>query len=385
MILGIEASNIRGGGGVTHLSELLKAANPAKYGIEQVILWSGLQTLRQIRDAPWLVKIHSPLLDRSLLHRIYWQRFLLEQEIQKAGCNILFVPGGTYQGKFRPFVAMSQNMLPFEWKEARRYGVSAATLRFLILRFSQLRTFQNADGTIFLTRYARNRICRILKRPIRTTLAPHGIDPRFRRAPRPQPPLHTFSFEHPLKILYVSPIAPYKHHWHVIEAVSHLRDEGYPVILEIVGPIRNAKRRFYRALARFDPEHKWATYHGSVPFSELHRIYHNADMFVFASTCENMPLILLEAMASGLPIVSSAQEPMPEVLQEAGIYFQNPQDPLDISAAIKKMLQSHDLRYQKAKEAYHRSLRFTWQRCADRTFRFIAETGQGTPVERSRV
>ena len=32
-------------------------------------------------------------------------------------CDILFVPGGIYHGGFRPFVTMSQNLLPFEWHE----------------------------------------------------------------------------------------------------------------------------------------------------------------------------------------------------------------------------------------------------------------------------
>jgi hypothetical protein len=50
MILGIDASNIRGGGGVTHLVELLKAANPIQYGFEKVYVWSGKYTLDKIEN-----------------------------------------------------------------------------------------------------------------------------------------------------------------------------------------------------------------------------------------------------------------------------------------------------------------------------------------------
>ena len=60
---------------------------------------------------------------------------------------------------------------------------------------------------------------------------------------------------------------------------------------------------------------------GPVPFSKLHVHYNDHDIFVFPSSCENMPNILIEAMASGLPIVCSDRGPMPEVLGDGGSYF----------------------------------------------------------------
>ena len=47
MILGIDASNIRAGGGVTHLQNLLQFAGPEKEGIQKVIVWGGKNTLDQ--------------------------------------------------------------------------------------------------------------------------------------------------------------------------------------------------------------------------------------------------------------------------------------------------------------------------------------------------
>ena len=48
MILGIDASNIRAGGGVTHLQNLLQFAVPEKVGIKKVIVWGGKNTLDQL-------------------------------------------------------------------------------------------------------------------------------------------------------------------------------------------------------------------------------------------------------------------------------------------------------------------------------------------------
>jgi hypothetical protein len=52
MILGIDASNVRGGGGVTHLVELLAAADPVAAGFKCVVVWSGQATLGRIADKP---------------------------------------------------------------------------------------------------------------------------------------------------------------------------------------------------------------------------------------------------------------------------------------------------------------------------------------------
>ena len=95
----------------------------------------------------------------------------------------------------------------------------------------------------------------------------------------------------------------YKHQWHVAEAVANLRRAGVPVVLEdLLGPAYPAAlRRLQKALKRVDPHGDCITYHGPKSYSGLHTWYHQADAFVFASSCENMPNILLEAMAAGLP------------------------------------------------------------------------------------
>ena len=54
MIVGVDASNVRAGGGVTHLSSLLGAADPAAFGIERIVVWAGRATLERLPEAAWL-------------------------------------------------------------------------------------------------------------------------------------------------------------------------------------------------------------------------------------------------------------------------------------------------------------------------------------------
>jgi hypothetical protein len=136
LTVGIDAANLRRGGGVTHLVEVLRAARPEDQGIERVVIWGGGQTLNAVDNRPWLDKQRQTELDKGLLHRSLWQRYRLSQVARDAGCDVLFVPGGNFVGNFHPVVTMSRNMLPFEWHELKRYGWSIFTLKLLLLRLT---------------------------------------------------------------------------------------------------------------------------------------------------------------------------------------------------------------------------------------------------------
>ncbi|TKJ32824.1 MAG: glycosyl transferase [Planctomycetes bacterium B3_Pla] len=374
MRLGIDASNIRSGGGVTHLDELLRAAEPQEFGFDQVIVWGCKSTLHVIEDRPWLCKAHEPLLDRALPARLYWQRFILDRLAHSAGCTVLFVPGGSYGGAFKPFVTMSQNMLPFESCEAGRFGFSWPRLRYHLLRLLQSSTFLRAQGVIFLSDYARKVVKGALNGEVaRDVVIPHGVDTRFLCQPRKQKDISDYSPQNPFRILYVSIVNLYKHQWNVAEAVSRLRRTDLPVEVDFVGPSSpRALRRLKAVMTNADSPGEYIHYTGAVPFDQLHSTYHQADAFVFASSCENLPNILLEAMAAGLPIACSNQGPMPEILGDAGVYF-NPEQPDEIAQALYSLVNDTSLRERCAWSAHEKAQQYSWSRCANETFDFLAQ------------
>jgi glycosyltransferase involved in cell wall biosynthesis len=111
-------------------------------------------------------------------------------------------------------------------------------------------------------------------------------------------------------------------------------------------------------------------YHGAVAFDELHTHYQHADAFVFASSCENMPNILLEAMAAGLPIACSDRGPMPEVLGECGEYF-DPECPQSLERALSVLLRDAAHATALSVKAATKVESYTWEECARRTFGFL--------------
>jgi glycosyltransferase involved in cell wall biosynthesis len=373
LVVGIDAANLRRGGGVTHLIELLGAAEPMRQGISRVVIWGGTQTLAALTDRPWLDKRHPSELDQGVLQRTLWQRFKLSKAGRAAGCDLLFVPGGSYAGSFRPVVTMSQNLLPFEFGELRRYGWSSTTLKMLLLRWTQSRTFRRADAVIFLTQAAKASVLRVTG-PLagQCPIIPHGLNPRFLMPLKAQQGIDAYETGHPYRVIYVSIIDQYKHQWQVVEAVAALRRDGWPLALDLVGPAyAPALARLRDTIARCDPRGDWVHYHGAVAYTDLHKLYAQADLGLFASSCENMPNILLETMAAGLPVACSDRGPMPEVLGDAGVYF-DPERPADIARALRELIASPALRAEKAQASYTAALAFDWRRCADETFGFLA-------------
>ncbi len=370
MIIGIDAFNIRAGGGVTHLVELLRAADPITHGFKRIIIWGGAALLAKIEDRDWLFKIHEPLLDCGLPCRAFWERFRLKKLARQAGCDVVFVPGSSDASGFKPIVTMNQNLLPFEWREMRRYGWSFATLKFILLRWTQSRSFRKAEGVIDLTQHAQDIVLGVTGAPHgQRKIVPHGINPRFFCPPRPQ---RCFDDAHPCRVLYVSIVDVYKHQWRVAEAIAQLRSEGFPVVLELVGPAWEGMRQLKNAMNRLDPGCVFLTYRGAVLYEKLHEYYAAADIGVFASSCESMSNILAESMAAGLPIACSYRASMPEVLGDAGVYF-DPEDSNDIARALRTLLDSPALRSQLAKAAFERAQQYSWKRCANETFGFLAE------------
>ncbi len=375
LTLGIDATNLRQGGGRTHIIELLRVAQPEQYDIERIVVWGSKATLNLLEDRAWLIKVNPPALEAGLWRRSLWQRFDLAKAARIERCDVLFVPGGSYAGNFHPVVTMSRNMLPFEWSELRRYGLSSMSLKLLLLRFIQGKSFSHSEGVIFLTQYAQReveKVTGVLKGVV--TVISHGMNIRFSQPPREQPPIAAYDSERPYRILYVSIIDQYKHQWQVVEAVARLRKQtGWPIQLDLVGPAYTpAMRLLNAAIAQWDPNCDWVKYHGAIPYDQLHTKYQEADLGLFASSCENMPNILIETMAAGLPIACSNRGPNPEVLGEGGVYF-DPESPKQIAEALEQLILDPELRRQKAEFGFEQVQQYSWKRCADETFGFLAK------------
>jgi glycosyltransferase involved in cell wall biosynthesis len=170
----------------------------------------------------------------------------------------------------------------------------------------------------------------------------------------------------------------YKHQWVVVRAVSFLRKRGYNIKLRLVGGGKGkAQRQLEKAVASLDPCGDFVEQLDFIPHAALPELLSQADLFVFASSCENMPVTLVEAMAVGLPIACSNRGPMPEVLSDGGVFF-DPEDSGSIAAAIEQLMQSSALRQSCSRRAKSLAQQYSWKLCADETLEFISKTHMHT-------
>jgi glycosyltransferase involved in cell wall biosynthesis len=166
-------------------------------------------------------------------------------------------------------------------------------------------------------------------------------------------------------------LMPYKHQLEVAMAVTDLRSQGLPIELCFIGASSGRYGlEVKRMIKSLDPHGAFLKWSANQPFEALHKIYGVADAFVFASSCENLPNILIEAMAAGLPIACSNRGPMPEVLGDAGVYF-DPESPSSIASALRLLANNHFLRADLAHQSWQKAQNYSWERCANETLKFI--------------
>lgn len=376
MRIGIDASNIGGGGGITHLKEILKNFNQIEFSdtIFKIVVFSSKNVLDQIPELPFLEKVTFHDLNSSLFKRVSFQLFKFDKYI-KNNCDILFSITGDYLGKFKPVVGMSRNMLLYDRTTWKEMGSSKESMRFYLNFLKQKRCFQNSDGLIFISSYAKREVNCVLPIKEKTQVViHHGVSPKFIGKAKDSKPIEYFSENRPFRFLYVSTVHTYKHHLQVVDAIASLRSKGLPIELHLVGGIifQPAGDQLLKALKKFDPSSSFIFYHGHQPYDVIEEHYRRADGIVFASSCENMPNILLESMASGLPIACSNYQPMPEFLEDGGFYF-DPKSVKSIEKALLELLHSPEERFTMCEENIERVKKYSWEKTSKETFQFIID------------
>jgi hypothetical protein len=111
MRIGIDASGIRAGGGVTHLVNVLRAVRLEEHGLSGIVVWAGSRVAKDLPSTDGMDVRYVRDLDLSLPRRVLWQYSHLPK-LAREECDLLFVPGGSLPRSGSPFVTMSQNLLP---------------------------------------------------------------------------------------------------------------------------------------------------------------------------------------------------------------------------------------------------------------------------------
>ncbi len=147
----------------------------------------------------------------------------------------------------------------------------------------------------------------------------------------------------PLRLLNVASLDEKKGHAVLLDAVARLRARGLPVTLDIVG--EGELRGALEARADLLGIAGVVRFRGLLLPAEVAELMREADLFVLPSRFENLPVVLLEALASGLPAVATAVGGVGEIVDARSGELVSPGDPerlADAIAAVGERLGSFD-------------------------------------------
>jgi len=114
------------------------------------------------------------------------------------------------------------------------------------------------------------------------------------------------------------------------------------------------------------PHYKNVIYTGFVGDDDLAPLYKGSTLYVFPSLYEGFGLPPLEAMAQGIPVVSSNKSCLPEVLQDAALYFE-PEKPEEMADTIYKGISDEAVRAELKEKAQRLLPRYSWEDLAHQT------------------
>ncbi len=385
MHIGIDALFRFQGGGEVHLRKLSQnwRQNMRGQRITVYTLEQNLPVLKQFEsDCLHIRGFRTP--DRHFLLKLIWEQTVLLRELQRDQIDIVLGIGGMIPIlSGRPKVVILRNAGPFcESVNPRTMGWRGYA-RFVILGLTMRLAVQHATHVIFISQYFKDIFTqRFGFSADKGSVIYHGYE-----ATRPG----TRSIYQPDGdyFVYVSYLIPYKNVREVIQGFM-LMCQQHPEhtwkLLLVGGPRHVAyANSIYELVKSHDLLKDRVVFTGTVSHEEVSALLARASAFVFASTCENCPNSLIEALAYGLPIANSRIGVMPEITGDAALYF-DPYRPTEIADALLRISTDSALRQTLAERSRRRIQDFrTWSGVAELTLdtlESVFETAQQNQTSR---
>lgn len=376
----VNATSARLGGGITVLRNLLPALAEVDGGANEYLVVAHEDAAAAMDPRHPRVQFEVARPRDSLTSRLVWEQIELPSRTLRDRADVVFSPGGlAVFASPRPQVLMYQNMAPFEPRVVAR-APEHEQRRFFLLRELGVLSGRMARRIVFISRYAQRSILpRIGGRALDSRCIHLGRDPAFSPEAGRTDAARALAARLGLPeryLLTVSQFYFYKNFVELVDGFARARD-SLPADLGLVIAGAEHEAAYAAAVRQRIAAHgleRRVQIVGAVPYGDLPGLYARAHAFVFPSTVENFPNILVEGLASGAPTFASNLGPMPEIAGDAASYF-DPYDPADIARALIRAACDDDLRASLRAKALTRVQRYAWTTTARELLGVFQEIG----------
>lgn len=319
--------------------------------------WSDLSSLPNVEfhNGPW--PLYWPL------EQLKWPLLLNKNNIDLFHTPYFVAPlSRSLSGKHRPVVITVHDLIfdrypaymPARWM--RPYYKS---LMWLSIR--------RADAIVTVSKYTSQDLTHFYHPPAnRILIIPEGVDPGFQ-------PLSVNNFDKKIRnryhlhrpfVLSVGARRPHKNLSRLVHAFTRLL-ENIPHDLVFIGPTDKRFPDDALISSQVNQLNGRVRFLDWVPEEDLPKLYQLADLVVLPSIIEGFGLPALEAMACGTPVAVADNTSYPEVVGQAGMYF-NPNNTEQIAQSIAGILKNPNIHRKLCEAGIRRAGMFTWESAADK-------------------
>jgi glycosyltransferase involved in cell wall biosynthesis len=365
LINGVHAKT---GGGVTYLRGILPLL--ADNSSFELHLFLHREQFPIFSDLDERIRLHLFEFRSTFFPLLAWEQIALPLLARSMAADVLFSPAN-----FGPFISASsvillRNSLSVVESEARLMK----RLYWMALACATLLSIIRSNQTIAVSKYAATALTRRLPSSVwrKISIVHHGVRPDF-IVDSPAGPREDF-------LLVVADIYIQKNLHTMLEAVEKIRRTIPKIQVRVAGRI--VDYGYFHEIERIIDRlqlRQCIKFLGPVNSSALIALYRSCRVFVFPSTVETFGHPLVEAMASGAPIASSNSAAMPEILGDAGLYF----DPLDDADMADKIIQLYTdaaLRAQMSERGRARARLFSLEKTASETAEILKRAARPSPL-----
>ena len=237
------------------------------------------------------------------------------------------------------------------------------------------RVIKRADKLIAVSEATKRDVLRYFPQldPVKVQVIHHGFDREFFKQRISQEVLVAQLEKYQLVkhnyILYVGALQPRKNLVRLILAFESLKERNPEAKLVLAGEVAWLAQEILsmREKSRYRDD---ILLLGKVNFETLRILYQGAKIFAFPSLYEGFGLPLLEAFASGTPVLTADNSSLREIASDAALYC-DAQDRVDIAKKLEQLWSDDLLGTQLEERGYKRLESFSWETCAKETLHYL--------------